>query len=128
MKLKAAIYSIKHSSKKPFLQETREEFSESLDVYVGGAMSFAQESLKLLFEHHGEQGLADGGAKKGTIIFTGTLGALRCNPEFAAYGGGRAAVRMVAQSLGRELSAKGVHVVHVIASKSLAFHSPPLVV
>jgi hypothetical protein len=60
-----AIYSIKHSSKKPFLEETREDFEESLETYVGGAFTFAQESLKRFFEDHGEAGLADGGDKKG---------------------------------------------------------------
>ena len=65
LKLKLAIYSIKHSSKKPFLEETREDFEESLDTYVGGAFTFAQESLKRFFEDHGEKGLIDGGEKKG---------------------------------------------------------------
>jgi hypothetical protein len=60
-----AIYSIKHSSKKPFLEETREDFEESLETYVGGAFTFAQESLKRMFEDHGEKGLAEGGEKKG---------------------------------------------------------------
>jgi NAD(P)-dependent dehydrogenase (short-subunit alcohol dehydrogenase family) len=60
-----AIYSIKHSSKKPFLEETREEFEESLETYVGGAFTFAQESLKRFFEEGGEKRLADGGGKKG---------------------------------------------------------------
>ena len=54
--------------------------------------------------------------KKGTLIFTGTLGALRCSAEFAAYGAGRAAVRQLAQSLAREFSPRGVHVVHTIAN------------
>jgi NAD(P)-dependent dehydrogenase (short-subunit alcohol dehydrogenase family) len=65
LKLNMAIYSIKHSSKKPFLEETREDFEESLETYVGGAFTFAQESLKRMFEDHGEKGLADGGEKKG---------------------------------------------------------------
>jgi NAD(P)-dependent dehydrogenase (short-subunit alcohol dehydrogenase family) len=65
LKLNMAIYSIKHSSKKPFLEETREDFEESLETYVGGAFTFAQESLKRMFEDHGETGLADGGEKKG---------------------------------------------------------------
>lgn len=64
-KLKLAIYSIKHSSKKPFLEETREEFEDSLETYVGGAFTFAQESLKRFFADHGEQGLVDGAGKKG---------------------------------------------------------------
>lgn len=36
-------------------------------------MVFSQEALKLMFEHHGEKTLAEGGEKKGTLIFTGTL-------------------------------------------------------
>lgn len=60
--------------------------------------------------------LADGAAKKGTLIFTGTLGALRCNAEFAAYGAGRSGVRQLAQTLAREMSAKGVQVVHAIGN------------
>jgi hypothetical protein len=63
-----AIYSIKHSSKKPFLEETREEFEDSLETYVGGAFTFAQESLKRFFEDHGEKGLADGAEKKGVSL------------------------------------------------------------
>lgn len=65
LKLRVAIYSIKHSSKKPFLEETYEDFTESLEQYAGGAFTFAQESLKRFFADHGESGLADGAPKKG---------------------------------------------------------------
>ncbi|KAI9822496.1 MAG: hypothetical protein M1827_000215 [Pycnora praestabilis] len=120
LKLKVAVYSIKHSSKKPFLEETRDEFNKSLEAYVGGAMSFAQECIKIFYEHHGEAPLAEnGGQKKGTLIFTGTLGAMRSNAEFAVYGAGRAGVRQLAQSLGKEFSPKGIHVVHTIANGSI---------
>jgi len=120
LKLKLAIYSIKHSSKKPFLEETREDFEDSLETYVGGAFTFAQESLKRFFADHGEKGLMDGGQKKGTLIFTGTLGALRCSAQFAAYGAGRASVRQLAQTLAREMSEKGIHVVHTIGNGAIA--------
>lgn len=73
-------------------------------------MVFAQESIKRMFEDHGEKTLAEGAGKKGTLIFTGTLGALRCNAEFASYGASRSSVRQLAQSLAKELSAKGIHV------------------
>ncbi|KAI9762491.1 MAG: hypothetical protein M1835_008028 [Candelina submexicana] len=117
LKLKVAVYSIKHSSKKPFLAETYEDFTQSLETYVGGAMAFAQESVKMFLEHHGEAPLSEtGGRKKGTLIFTGTLGALRSNAEFGAYGAGRSAVRMLAQSLAKEYSPQGIHVVHAIAN------------
>ncbi len=99
------------------MTETYEDFTKSLEIYVGGAFAIAQEALKMLFEHHGEAPLSEtGGKKKGTLIFTGTLGALRCSAEYAAYGAGRAGVRQLAQSLAREMSNKGVHVAHVIAN------------
>lgn len=119
LKLNLAIYSVKHSSKKPFLEETYDGFTGSLNTYAGGAFVFAQESIKLFFSDHGEDALDTGAPKKGTLIFTGTLGALRCNAEFAAYGAGRASARQLAQTLAREMSAKGIHVVHTIANGSI---------
>jgi len=119
LKLKVAVYSVKHSSKKPFMSETYEDFTESLEDYVGGAFTFSQESLARFFADHGEAPLSKTGQKKGTLIFTGTLGALRCNAEYAAYGAGRASVRQLAQTLAREMSAKGIHVVHSIANGSI---------
>ncbi|KAK5711234.1 hypothetical protein LTR15_012522 [Elasticomyces elasticus] len=116
LKLRLAIYSIKNSSKKPFMQETFEDFMDPLESYVGGAMVFAQEALKRFFEDHGEKGLSEGAEKKGTIIFTGTLGALRCNAEYGSYGASRASVRQLAQALAKEMSARGVHVAHAIAN------------
>lgn len=98
------------------MEETHADFLASLDSYVGGAFEFAQQSLGRFFADHGDAALADGAPKKGTLIFTGTLGALRCNAEFAAYGAGRAGVRQLAQTLAREMSAKGVQVVHAVAN------------
>lgn len=41
---------------------------------------------------------------------------LRTNAQFASYGASRAAVRMLAQSLAREFTDQGIHVVHTIAN------------
>ena len=89
-----------------------------MDIYVGGAVAFSQEVIKMLFEHHGDVLLADevDPKKKGTLIFTGTLGALRTNAQFSAYGATRASVRMLAQGLAKEFSQRGVHVVHAVAN------------
>lgn len=123
--LKLAIWNIKHSHKVAFEDESPTKFGDSLQTYVTGAMVFSQISLKWMLAQYPEDTTktatnAEGGdesmVKKGTIIFTGTLGALRTNPGYAAYGAGRAGVRMLAQSLAREYSAKGVHVVHAIAN------------
>ncbi|KAJ9602545.1 hypothetical protein H2200_013088 [Cladophialophora chaetospira] len=122
LKLKMAVWSIKHSHKTPFEDETSSQFGDSLQVYVTGAMVFSQLSVKWFLAQYPEDSAknAESGEeemiKKGTLIFTGTLGALRTNPGYAAYGAGRAGVRMLAQSLAREYSAKGVHVLHAIAN------------
>ncbi|KAI7762567.1 hypothetical protein LZL87_008913 [Fusarium oxysporum] len=118
LKLKLAIYHVKHASKKPFLEETPEEFNESMQVYTTGAVVFAQEALNLMYEQNGGQTLlADtNGTKKGTIIFTGTLGAMRTNTGYAAYGATRASARMVAQAIAKEHSKFGVQCVHAIAN------------
>lgn len=98
------------------MTETYEDFTSSLETYVGGAFEFSQLSLARFFDDHGEKSLAEGSGKKGTLIFTGTLGSLRCNAEYAAYGAGRSGVRQLAQTLAREMSAKGVQVVHAIGN------------
>ena len=77
-------------------------------------MAFAQEAVKRMFSDNGKTPLVEGGSKKGTLIFTGTLGALRTNTNFAAYGASRAGVRSLAQALAKEYSPLGVHVVHTI--------------
>jgi NAD(P)-dependent dehydrogenase (short-subunit alcohol dehydrogenase family) len=121
LKLRLAVYHIKHSSKKPFLEETADAFSESLETYITGAFAFAQESLKMLYDQNGGQTLLDApgagfGQKKGTIILTGTLGALRTNIGYAAYGATRSGARAIAQAVAREHSKFGVQCVHAIAN------------
>lgn len=120
LKLKLAVFSIKHSHKTPFLEETAERYTDSMTTYATGAVVFSQLSLKWMLNQYPEHAKLPSGAvpmqKKGTLIFTGTLGALRTNSGYAAYGGGRAAVRMLAQSLAREFTTQGVQVVHAIAN------------
>ena len=50
----------------------------------------------------------------GTIIFTGATASLRGGAGFSAFSGAKAALRMLAQSLARELGPQGIHVVHVV--------------
>lgn len=114
LKLEVAVFNPKISHKVPFLEETSDQFGKSLQDYVTGAMVFGQESAKWMLEQYPETKEGEPLQKKGTIIFTGTLGALRANIGFGAYGAGRSGVRMLAQAMAREFSGKGVHVVHTI--------------
>lgn len=51
---------------------------------------------------------------KGTILFTGATASLRGGSGYAAFSGAKAALRMLAQSMARELGPKGIHVAHVV--------------
>ena len=52
--------------------------------------------------------------QRGSILFTGASASLRGNVGFAAFAGGKHALRALAQSMARELGPKGIHVAHVI--------------
>jgi NAD(P)-dependent dehydrogenase (short-subunit alcohol dehydrogenase family) len=51
---------------------------------------------------------------KGTIVFTGATASLRGSAQFAAFAAAKGGVRQVAQSMARELGARGIHVASVI--------------
>lgn len=52
--------------------------------------------------------------EQGTIIFTGASASVRGSSGFAAFAGGKHALRALAQSMSRELGPQGIHVAHVI--------------
>ena len=51
---------------------------------------------------------------KGTILFTGATASIRGGNGFAAFAGGKHALRALAQSMARELGPQGIHVAHIV--------------
>lgn len=51
---------------------------------------------------------------RGTILFTGATASLRGSANFGAFAAAKGGLRQVAQSMARELGAKGIHVAHVV--------------
>jgi NAD(P)-dependent dehydrogenase (short-subunit alcohol dehydrogenase family) len=51
---------------------------------------------------------------EGTILFTGATASVRGASGYAAFAGGKHALRALAQSMARELGPKGIHVAHVV--------------
>ncbi len=52
--------------------------------------------------------------QSGTIIFTGATASLRGGKGFSAFSGAKGALRMLAQSMARELGPHNIHVAHVV--------------
>ena len=50
----------------------------------------------------------------GSILFTGATASIRGGAGFAAFAGGKAALRMLAQSMAREFGSQGLHVAHIV--------------
>ena len=51
---------------------------------------------------------------RGTILFTGATASLRGGSGFAGFSGAKAGLRMLAQSMARELQPKNIHIAHVV--------------
>jgi NAD(P)-dependent dehydrogenase (short-subunit alcohol dehydrogenase family) len=52
--------------------------------------------------------------QRGTILFTGATASVRGAAGYAAFAGGKHALRALAQSMARELGPAGIHVAHVV--------------
>lgn len=52
--------------------------------------------------------------QSGTIIFTGATASLRGGSGYSAFSGAKGALRMLAQSMARELGPRNIHVAHVV--------------
>jgi NAD(P)-dependent dehydrogenase (short-subunit alcohol dehydrogenase family) len=89
---KCAIFHVKNSFRRPFLETSEADFRAAYEDYVVGAFNFSQAALPRMLE------------KGGTLIFTGTLGAMRTNAQYAAYGVRSCWVSNVADRPGRELA------------------------
>jgi NAD(P)-dependent dehydrogenase (short-subunit alcohol dehydrogenase family) len=75
----------------------------SIQVTAIGAMVAAHEAGKRMLPH-----------KKGAIFFTGATAGVKAFPTRGVFAMGKHAMRGLAQSLYKELSPQGIHVVHFI--------------
>jgi NAD(P)-dependent dehydrogenase (short-subunit alcohol dehydrogenase family) len=55
----------------------------------------------------------------GTILFTGATASVRGGAGYAAFAGGKHALRALAQSMARELGPQGIHVAHVVVDGAI---------
>ncbi|MGL4543572.1 MAG: SDR family NAD(P)-dependent oxidoreductase, partial [Polymorphobacter sp.] len=56
---------------------------------------------------------------RGSILFTGATASTRGGAGFAAFSGGKAALRMLAQSMAREFGPQGLHVAHIVVDGAI---------
>lgn len=85
------------------LELSAEQYRSNWQVSAFGAFLCARECAR---------GMVQRG--RGTILFTGATASLKGGAHFAAFAGGKFALRALAQSMARELGPQGVHVAHLV--------------
>jgi NAD(P)-dependent dehydrogenase (short-subunit alcohol dehydrogenase family) len=87
----------------PVLETTERVFRKVWEMACYAGFLAGRESARLMLPR-GE----------GSIFFTGATASLRGGAGYAAFSAAKAGLRMVAQSMARELGPQGIHVAHLI--------------
>ena len=88
----------------PFLDVTQEQWHQHLDINLTGCFNVGQTAARLMVSR----------GTRGRIIFTGSWVGDIPWPDDSAYSVSKAGVKMLAKSMARELSSKGI-LVNVVA-------------
>ncbi|MEK7265041.1 MAG: SDR family NAD(P)-dependent oxidoreductase [Pseudomonadota bacterium] len=87
----------------PILETTERVFFKVWEMACKAGFLSGREAARLM--------LARG---KGSIFFTGATASLRGGSGYAAFSSAKAGLRMLAQSMARELGPKNIHVAHLV--------------
>mmetsp|Transcript_92820 Transcript_92820/g.276910 ORF Transcript_92820/g.276910 Transcript_92820/m.276910 type:complete len:238 (+) Transcript_92820:50-763(+) len=101
--IEALIYNASAGPFKPLMETTQEDFDLALATGPSGLFAFVKAVVP---------GMVSRGS--GVIGVTGATAAWRGMPQTAAKAPANGAMRLLCQSLARDLGAKGVHVFHVV--------------
>jgi len=96
-------------TRKPFLENTVEDFTRSMDVSFKGGVIFSQATLPLLL-----RGLKQNPEYPPTLIFTGATASVKANAMVSVFNTGKYALRALSSSLAKEFGPQGIHVGHAI--------------
>jgi NAD(P)-dependent dehydrogenase (short-subunit alcohol dehydrogenase family) len=97
------VYNASYRTRGPFVELDPAEVERSIAVTAFGAFLVAQEAAKRMVPK-----------SHGAIMLTGASAGVKGYPQSAPFAMGKFALRGMAQSMARELSPQGIHVVHVV--------------
>ncbi|KAK6534946.1 hypothetical protein TWF281_006246 [Arthrobotrys megalospora] len=107
----AAIYNVGGVfTRKPFLEQSVENFKLGYQTSVLGAFIFAQAALPHLLSATKSESLPH----PPSLFFTGATAAIKGSPYLQSFSPGKFALRSLTQSLSKEFGPEGVHVSHLI--------------
>jgi len=101
--LEIAVFNIGANVNFPITEMTARVYRKVWEMACFGGFLMGREAAKVMVPRG-----------RGTIIFTGATASLRGGSGYAAFAGAKAGLRMLAQSMARELGPKNIHVAHSI--------------
>jgi NAD(P)-dependent dehydrogenase (short-subunit alcohol dehydrogenase family) len=87
----------------PILETTERVFFKVWEMACKAGFLTGREAARIMLAHG-----------RGSIFFTGATASLRGGAGYAAFASAKAGLRMVAQSMARELAPKNIHVAHLV--------------
>ena len=101
--LEVAVFNIGANVNFPITEMSARVYRKVWEMACFGGFLMGREAARVMLPR-----------ERGTIIFTGATASLRGGSGYAAFAGAKAALRMCAQSMARELGPKNIHVAHSI--------------
>ena len=101
--VEVAVFNIGANSPMSILEETERRYRKIWELCALGGFLMAREAARRMVPRG-----------RGTILFTGATASVRGGSGFAAFAGGKHALRALAQSCAREFGPQGIHVGHII--------------
>lgn len=101
--IEVVIFNVGGNVRFPILETTAQKYFKVWEMCALAGFLAGREAARVMLPRG-----------RGTLLFTGATASLRGAAGFAAFAGGKAALRALAQSMARELGPKGLHVAHVV--------------
>jgi NAD(P)-dependent dehydrogenase (short-subunit alcohol dehydrogenase family) len=98
-----AIYNVGNNFPGRIMDMEADYFEEAWKVCCFGGFLFGREAIQHMQTNNA-----------GTILFTGASASLRGRAGFSAFNASKAALRILAQAMAKEVGEKGIHVGHVV--------------
>lgn len=101
--VEVCVFNVGGNIRFSILETTWQKYYKSWEQCAGAGFLVGREAARVMVPRG-----------RGTILFTGATASVRGGSGFAAFAGGKHALRALAQSMARELGPKGIHVAHVV--------------
>lgn len=101
--LEVVIFNVGANVRFPLLETTERVFRKVWEMACYGGFLTGREAARIMLPRG-----------KGSIFFTGATASVRGGSGYAAFASAKAGLRVMAQSMARELGPKGLHVAHLV--------------